>query len=255
MGVSDDNRFSPNDFSEVLKLRNNKGDPFLLIGGQAVNVWAKQYLHAEPDLAIFMPFTSTDIDFKGNKADVTSIATQLGRIAKFPARVQMTALAGIIPIRIGEKSSNIEVVRSVPGVNSDVVEKTAMTFEFEGSSVRVINPIALVSAKLTSATSVSQEDRQDVTHLKIMILCARGFLRELLGAIEKGEIPPAGWLGAVNTLHKLETSRAGRRVIKDHGVDWSYLPIQEISNAKNPKIVSFREIQLPRWQANRPGQN
>src|SRR4051812_31789599 len=120
MDVSEGNRFSPNDFSEVLKLRNHNGDPFLLIGGQAVNVWAKHYLHAEPDLANFMPFTSTDIDFKGNKADVTAIATQLGRVAKFPAKVQMTALAGSIPIRIGEKPSNIEVVRSVPGVNSDV---------------------------------------------------------------------------------------------------------------------------------------
>jgi len=248
MGVTEDNRFTPSDFSEVLKLRNNNGDPFLLIGGQAVNVWAKRYLRAEPDLANFMPFTSTDIDFKGNKADVTYIATQLGRRAQFPARVEMTALAGTIPVRIGEKPSNIEVVRSVPGANNDVVEKTAMTFEFEGKTVRVINPIALVASKLNLATTVSQEKRHDVHHLKIMILCARGFLRELLSAVEKGEIQPAGWLGAVNTLHKLETSRAGKRVVKDHGVNWSYLPTPEISAAKNPKIISFREIQCPRWE-------
>jgi hypothetical protein len=251
MGVSEDDRFSPNDFSEVLRLRNNNGDPFLLIGGQAVNVWAQQYLHAEPDLAVFRPFTSTDIDFKGNKADVTSIATQLGRIAIFPAKVQMTALAGTIPVRIGERRSNIEVVRNVPGVNSDVVEQTALTFDFEGKTVRVMNPIALVSAKLNLAARVSQEKRQDINHLKIMILCARGFLRELLHTIEKGEITPAGWLAAVNTLHKLETSRAGKRVAKNHGVNWSFLPTKEISTAKNPKIVSFREIQLPRWQGNR----
>jgi hypothetical protein len=51
----------------------------------------------------------------------------------------------------------------------------------------------------------------------------------------------------VNTVHKLETSRAGKRVSKIHGVTWSYLPTKEISIAKNTKIISFREIQLPRW--------
>jgi hypothetical protein len=247
MVVSDLDRFSPTAFSEALQLRNHNGDPFLLIGGQAVNVWARQYLTAEPDLAEFMPFTSTDIDFKGSKADAIDIAKQLGRLAKFPPKVQMTALAGTIPVRIGERPSNIEVVRNVPGVNDDVVEKTAMTFEFEGKTIRVINPIALVSAKLNLATTVSQENRQDIRHLKIMILCARGFLREVLRTIEEQVIAPGGWLGAVNTLHKLETSRAGKRVAKDHGVNWSYLPTPEISAARNPKIVSFREIQLPRW--------
>jgi hypothetical protein len=249
MGVSEGNRFSVADFSKVLTVRNRDGLPFLLVGGQAVNVWAEWYLQAEPELQNFMPFTSEDIDFKGNKTDVIHIATQLGTVARFPRKVDMTALAGTIPIRLGEAQSNIEIVRTVPGVTERHLEQSAVTIQLEGKTVRVMNPIDLVSAKLNLATTVSQDKRHDIHHLRIMILCARGFLRELLSAIEEGDVAPAGWLAAVNTLHKLETSRAGKRVVKDHGVTWAYLPIAELSSAKLPKLVSFREIQLPRWQA------
>lgn len=248
MDVSDTNRFSARAFSQVFDIRNGDGDPFLLIGGQAVNVWAERYVAVEPELESLAPFTSEDIDFQGNNADVKHIATQLGSVAQFPHKIEMTALAGIIPIRLGAARANIEVVRNVPGVTNELIEKSALTIDFEGKTVRVINPIALVSAKLHLATTVSQEKRHDVHHLKIMILCARGFLREVLGAIEKQDIAPAGWLAAVNTLHKLQTSSDGKRAAKNHDVNWSYLPTAEISSAKNPKIVSFREIQLPRWR-------
>ena len=41
------------------------GQPYLLIGGQAVNYWAERYLATEPQLKSLQPFTSEDIDFKG----------------------------------------------------------------------------------------------------------------------------------------------------------------------------------------------
>jgi hypothetical protein len=64
-------------FSEVLKIRDAAGQPYLLIGGQAVNYWAEHYLSADPQLEKLRPFTSEDIDFKGGSADVRHIARQL----------------------------------------------------------------------------------------------------------------------------------------------------------------------------------
>ena len=49
-------------FSEVLKLRDAAGQPYLLIGGQAVNYWAEHYLSADPQLEKLRPFTGEDID-------------------------------------------------------------------------------------------------------------------------------------------------------------------------------------------------
>jgi hypothetical protein len=92
--------------------------PIFLIGGQAVNYWAERYLAAEPELKSLQPFTSQDIDFKGNRDDVQRIARQLESSPNYPPKVAMTALAGIIPIQIGNQKSVIEVVRQIPGVSS-----------------------------------------------------------------------------------------------------------------------------------------
>jgi hypothetical protein len=62
--------FSLRQFSEIFKIRDSNGQPYILIGGQAVNYWAEHYLSAEPQLAKLQPFTSEDIDFKGGHADV-----------------------------------------------------------------------------------------------------------------------------------------------------------------------------------------
>jgi hypothetical protein len=86
--------FSLQQFSEVLKIRDAAGQPYLLIGGQAVNYWAERYLAVEPQLEPLKPFTSEDIDFKGGQADVQRIARQLALPTGFPPKVQMTALAG-----------------------------------------------------------------------------------------------------------------------------------------------------------------
>ena len=56
--------FSLHQFSEVFKIRNETGNPYVLIGGQAVNYWAERYLLNEPQLFALQPFTSEDIDFK-----------------------------------------------------------------------------------------------------------------------------------------------------------------------------------------------
>ena len=64
-------------FSEVFKIRDAAGQPYLLIGGQAVKYWAEHYFHTEAQLESLQPFTSEDIDFKGGSDDVQLIARQL----------------------------------------------------------------------------------------------------------------------------------------------------------------------------------
>src|SRR5688572_2752541 len=249
MGLSGGNRFSVRDFSEVFRLRDSNGAPYLLIGGQAVNYWAERYLGAEPELQSFLPFTSEDIDFKGAKADVLLIAEQLGRKPVLPAKVEMTAFAGAVSISIRNRVSTIEVVRNLPGVSNTDLDSLAIEAEFEGEKIRVIDPITLTANKLKLASTVCQEQRQDITHLKIMLYCVRGFLRELLVSVEAGEIPAAGWLGAANRIRKLAASTAGRNAGGAHGINWSeFLPVVDIARARNPKLQRFRELQLPRWR-------
>lgn len=243
MGV----RFTLQQFSQVFQVRNSDGLPYVLIGGQAVNYWAERYLTKEPELRKRVPFTSEDIDFRGNREDVRRIAAQLELTPVFPTKVAMTALAGAIPFRIGDVASNIEIVRDVPGVTAGSVDALAVGAEWSGQQIRVLDPISLLLCKVNLALTVSQTKRQDIEHLKILFFCVRGFLRELLNEVERGNIPAKGWLGAVNRLMKLARSTHGRKAAQKFEVRWSeILPSAEIARSKNEKIVSFREKQMTR---------
>jgi len=236
--------FSFQQFSEVLKIRDATGQPYLLIGGQAVNYWAERYLATEPQLKSLQPFTSEDIDFKGGSADVQRIARQLELAPGYPPKVQMTALAGVIPFKIGGLKSNIEVVRRIPGVSGSV-EALAVQAEWNGKSIRVLDPISLLACKLELVASVPQEKRQDVPHLKILMPCVRAFLNEFLQQVERNEIPARHWLGAANQVLKLTTNHRARKIAIKHQIDWpEILPLPAIAKTQNEKIRRFREQQL-----------
>ena len=171
--------FSLRQFAEVFKIRDPDGQPYALIGGQAVNYWAERYLAAEPELKKLQPFTSQDIDFKGGRADVQHIARQLNLNPSFPPKVAITAMSGFISFQIGDLKSSIEVVRRIPGI-SDHIDTPAIQAEWDGKIIRVLDPISLLACKLELVATVSQKDRQDVAHLKILLPCIRAFLGELL---------------------------------------------------------------------------
>lgn len=48
--------FSLQQFSAVFKIRDEAGQPYVLVGGQAVNYWAERYLSQEPELKSLRPF-------------------------------------------------------------------------------------------------------------------------------------------------------------------------------------------------------
>jgi hypothetical protein len=81
-------RFSLQQFTEVFRVRNPDGLPYILIDRQAVNYWAELYLASEPALRRHFPFTSEDIDFRGNRDDVQHIAGQLNQKPVYPHRVR-----------------------------------------------------------------------------------------------------------------------------------------------------------------------
>ena len=236
--------FSLQQFSEVLKIRDAAGQPYLLIGGQAVNYWAERYLATEPQLKSLQPFTSEDIDFKGGSADVQRIARQLELAPGYPPKVQMTALAGVIPFNIGGLKSNIEVVRRIPGASGSV-EALAVQAEWNGKTIRVLDPISLLACKLELVASISQEKRRDVAHLKILLPCVRAFLNEFLRQVERHEIPAKHWLGAVNQVLKLTTGQRAWKIARKHQINWpEILPLTAIAKSRNEKIRRFQEQQL-----------
>jgi len=231
-------------FSEVFKVRNAAGQPYVLIGGQAVNYWAEHYLAGEPELRKLQPFTSEDIDFKGSREDVQRIAGQLALHPSYPPKVAMTAFSGAIPFQIGDLKSTIEVVRRIPGI-SDSMETPAIYAEWEGNTIRVLDPVSLLACKLELAATVSQEKRRDVVHLRILLPCVRSFLSELIQQVELGHLPARDWLKVANQALKLTTSVRAQKIAAKHQINWrDILPLTAIARSQHEKIRRFQAQQL-----------
>ena len=176
--------------------------------------------------------------------DVQHIARQLELTPGYPAKVQMTALAGIIPFQIGDLKSNIEIIRRIPGVTGSV-DALAVLAEWNGKIIRVLDPISLLACKLELVASVPQQKRQDVAHLKILVPCVRAFLNEFLQRVEHGEIPARHWLGAANQVLKLTTDHRARKIASKHQINWpEILPLTAIAKSQDEKIKRFQEQQL-----------
>lgn len=241
--------FSLAQFKSVFKIRDSEGQPYILIGGQAVNFWATRYISVEPGMAAWLPFTSRDIDFKGTRSDAVLIGQQLSLNPKLPPIMAITALAGAIPLTIDGHPSNIEIVRSIPGVSDQDAEKHAIEREFEGETIRVLDPISLLHAKAKLALLVSQKDRRDVDHVKILIYCVRAFLREALALAEEEPALVRGWLGATEKSMSLTESSTGKRLAERFSMNWrEILPLDEITKCALPKVMQFREKRLPSWK-------
>ncbi len=243
-------RFALEEFGRVLDQRDGKGNPYLLIGGQAVYFWANRYAVEEPGVEQWRPFTSKDIDFQGGREDVLRIAKELGLRARLPDFREMTALAGVVPFQVGGAPTTVEVLRVIAGVRLGVVERFAAEYEFGGHRVRIADPISLLCCKLYLTVKVDQKERRDVEHLRIMLLCVRAFLRETLRGVETGALPARGWLGAVERVLKLAESSRGKKAVPTLGVDWTQaLPLTEIAASGHRTARQFREKRLVQWQS------
>lgn len=247
-------RFSLEQFAGVLHIRNASGLPFILIGGQAVNYWATRYLAQEPHLKSWQPFTSKDIDFQGHLDDVLRTANLLGRPARRPHKRMMTAFAGGVSWPIGDEISQVEFVRTLPGVKPSEVGRLAITHTIGEHTIRVVDPISLLTCKLNLALTVDQTHRRDTDHVRILILCTRAFLRETLIGAEAGALPIRGWLGAAERVLKLGESRLGRRAATALKLDWHQaLPLPEIAASQSKAVTPFRKTRLVQWEAKLEG--
>ena len=241
--------FSLQQFSPIFELRDREGNPYVLIGGQAVNYWAEKYVSHESTLSAWLPFTSEDIDFHGVRDDVLRTAKYLGVRARLPHKKEMTALAGIVPFNIEDMASAVDFVRSIPTVPTHKIRSWALTAERDGKTIRVLDPVSLLYCKTYLAVKVDQTNRRDVDHLRIMVICVRAFLRETLSGVEANDLPARGWLGALERVLKLAETSLGRKAASKLSISWAHaLPEDEIHSSTHPAAVQVRQKRLPQWR-------
>lgn len=240
-------RLKPKDFSEILR-----AVPYecVLIGGQAVVWWAERYGIKMEVRGQKQEITSRDIDFWGSSADLIATAKALNAVPAFPDRRELTALAGAIGLSVAGKRTALEMVRAVPGIDSDDPFAVAMEESLDDRKLLVLSPVSLVLAKLHALRHFDQTDRQDLFHLQVSLRTSDLFIAESL----PNDLRFALW--NCNRLINAHGRKPNQRLETEHAFQiLSGIPIGSIRTAAHDpaqpaearkKLQNFLTIQWPR---------
>ncbi len=224
------------EFTEILAPQDG-GDSPVVVGGHAVNLWSDYFLRkGVMGLASYMPFTSKDLDLVGSVGLLERLhQSHKGKLTRSEPR---SPVLGRIDIkRKGGGFLRVEVLHGVKGLSSKELTKT-MELKIQGLVARVLLPHLILKAKIENTESISQEGRNDVKHVKMMILCVRAFIVEFAGFVTEGKVSESA---LVNLLEETREAIRGSRAEKASrlwGFDFSAIwPMVELEKVGGGKIV------------------
>ncbi|MGL6341273.1 MAG: hypothetical protein ACRC80_19290, partial [Waterburya sp.] len=150
-----------------------KSEDLVLVAGQAVNIWASYYIDRQPLLKKYLPFSSLDFDFLGNRQQAREIHKLLGGKLEINKTWDSSPQAAILFV----DNLRIDFLVTVFGVDENSVISNAISFV---NGFKVSHPFDLFKAKLRNFVRLPQEGRQDQKHLEMLILIVQQYLIECL---------------------------------------------------------------------------
>lgn len=168
-----------------------RSDSTVLIGGQAVAFWIR-YFSIQPKL----PGLTVDIDYLGTKTDAKRVSDRLQirhtfKVATFDDNTPSSALLSIEMEGYPEPVL-IDYMASIIGVDSNAIQRSAVTVEFQGQPLRVLHPLQLLQAKIWNLYRLDgKRTPEGIEQARLAIEIAAAFIehagmkrRELLNAVE-----------------------------------------------------------------------
>ena len=229
----------PDDFARLLATK----EPVLLVGGQAVNLWALYYEARTAELA---PFVSRDVDVLGDRETLKELAKLAGTKPQiFPLRPPTNEVGVVIAKDAEGEPLLVEVLRYVHGVSNEELRAPLYTMALGETRVRVPGPIALLKAKIANVAEIAQTGRQDARHVVILDRLMPAYLLELQAAAAEGRMDERKLIELLERLLSEITTTPATRVLTQLRLD-SKPFFEGLGHEKLPKLDAFLTKRLPR---------
>lgn len=176
-------KLTPEDLRDVLIALQAADLDAIVVGGQAVNLWAYQYFDAIPQLTELLPFASEDLDFYGGRVEAMLCHDVLGGQITLNRDFDPSPNAGVVLVDWQNRKLRIDILASIYGLNDAEIDSTAQLFIGKGAlsnvSIKVLHPVLCLEGKLRCLRGLPQQGRQDLKHVKILLLCIHVFLSQI----------------------------------------------------------------------------
>jgi hypothetical protein len=223
---------------------------FVVIGGQAVNLWSEHYAERSnlppSKWRRLEPFSSGDLDCLGDSMDARDAGDALGVEAELYSPFSRTPVPNsgslMVPLEYGDLL--IHFIHTPYGANPDEVRRTALALSIgKEKPLPVMHPMLCLETKIASLYGLDQRSRQDLKHVHLSCLIFHEFIRERL---EMGAVKDV--LLAAERVGRLACTQNGIKLWHEHSLACeSFLPIAVIRESANtePKLSSFASVRWP----------
>lgn len=216
-------------------------EPVLLVGGQAVNLWALYYESRTESLG---PFVSRDVDILGDRATLEALAKLAGTKPQFfPLKPPSNEVGVVIAKDQAGLPLLIEVLRSVHGVSNEELQNSLYTVAVGQTKVKLPGPITLLQAKIANVADLKQVGRQDARHVRILAKLLPGYLGDLQAAVKEGRMNERNLIGFLEQLLAVITTKKATTVLRQLRLD-TFSFFAELGDPQLPKVQAFLDKRL-----------
>jgi hypothetical protein len=233
--------YGPAEFSEVL----NSPERPLIVGGQAVNVWAEYFALNNAHLATQRPFVSKDADIYGNREIAAKLAAASGWRIKFFHEPRTIAVAVLTKDRPPIGTLTVEVLREVRGLTHKELADADMVELRPGQIYRIPSPLRLLKAKLANVCEIAPTRPQDINHVRLLVTLAHEYIMEQHAQVVAKRLPERTLINALHELRELASSPSAQLAETKAEVRLVSAIPTDLSTVGLPKLEAFYQHHGP----------
>lgn len=231
------------DFADILGPADATEAP-VIVGGHAVGLWCRYFLsRGVNELTEYLPFRSKDLDLVGTMDLLDRLQRRFkGRLLRSEPR---SPVLGRLDIpQPGGGFLRVEVLHTVLGLDAKDLLRT-VDLDVAGIVARIPLPHLVMKAKIANSALIAQEGRQDVKHTRMMLVCVRAFILELLENQRAGLIGERPVVNLFEEIRDVMSSPNAEKAASLWGFDFRVVwPIAEIKASGSEKIIRWQQHRL-----------
>jgi len=224
------------------------GEGAVLVGGQALMMWATIY-DIDPKNDDGSTVVTTDADFLGNKTHVENLARNFHGAKTYPPKYGVSALTGTVQVAVSpDEHIVIDVIHSLVGLASESVSKRAFTEP--NVDCLVMHPIDVLHSRVANIADLTDKRTIDsIRQAKLALRITSAYIESTAADPDPAVAKLA--MVAAERVTEIAKSRAGKFVTKEYGL--SFLDAVPAHAIKNDQFQTHRwprmREELSRYEA------